>query len=87
MGKTASTQLEPAVRERCKMALTKRMAMGADSPPMRNRTISAAEAHAGAQWMSGCPSYALLDNKEYIGELAMDSHLSKGVQLGHDTRM
>ncbi|TMW68688.1 hypothetical protein Poli38472_006156 [Pythium oligandrum] len=52
------------------------------SPRRRNkRRISAAEHYNDEKWIVGCPSYAIRDNKEYVDELAIDSHLTADINL------
>ncbi|KAJ0404203.1 hypothetical protein P43SY_002046 [Pythium insidiosum] len=84
----------PTVKEKLRAkyvaALEKRGASLKESPkrsPSRSprrrtrRTISAAEHYNDESWIVGCPSYAIRDNKEYVDQLAIDSHLSETLDL------
>jgi hypothetical protein len=82
--KINSSHTKPSMKEKYYAALANRnVFMGNESPlnTTRKRAISAAEQYAELNWIVGCHSYNIIDNKEYINELAIDSHLSEEIDL------
>uniref|UniRef100_K3WQ59 Anoctamin transmembrane domain-containing protein n=1 Tax=Globisporangium ultimum (strain ATCC 200006 / CBS 805.95 / DAOM BR144) TaxID=431595 RepID=K3WQ59_GLOUD len=81
--KVNDPRVKPALRDKFQAALVKREPLGSSNSPKRRarRLVSAAEQYSAAHWIVGCPSYAISDNKEYVHELAIDSHLSEGISV------
>lgn len=81
--KVVAPHVKDSLRSKYMTALERReVASPRRSPKRRNkRTISAAEHYQDQQWIVGCPSYAIGDNKEYVDALAIDSYISGGIQL------
>ncbi|KAF1331981.1 Methyltransferase, partial [Globisporangium splendens] len=81
--KVNDPRVKPALRDKFQAALVKREPLGSSNSPKRRtrRSVSAPEQYSAAHWIVGCPSYAISDNKEYVHELATDSHLSEGISV------
>ncbi|KUF99952.1 hypothetical protein AM588_10009477 [Phytophthora nicotianae] len=81
---TSGTQqlLRPDLRAKYERALLNRLAQEEPMPKLRSkRSASDIERFNQANWIVGCPSYAISDNKEYVAKLAIDSHLSEQIPL------
>ncbi|DBA00720.1 TPA: LOW QUALITY PROTEIN: hypothetical protein N0F65_001191 [Lagenidium giganteum] len=83
--KVKNNKLKGTLRVRYEEALEKReileKELNADGNQRKRRALSAAEQYSEARWIVGCHSYAMVDNKEYVDELAADSYISCGDDL------
>ncbi|KAF4040526.1 Calcium-activated chloride channel [Phytophthora infestans] len=74
--------LRPDLRAKYERALLNRLTQEDDYPKAATkRSTSDIERFNQANRIIGCPSYAIIDNKEYVAKLAIDSHLSEQIPL------
>ncbi|KAL4151805.1 hypothetical protein PRNP1_008742 [Phytophthora ramorum] len=81
---TGGTQqlLRPDLRAKYERALVSRVAQEEVLSKKRSvRSMSATERFNQVNWIVGCHSYAISDNREYVAKLAIDSHLSEEIPL------
>nr|CCA20590.1 tRNA (guanineN(7))methyltransferase putative [Albugo laibachii Nc14] len=82
--KLQSKRLRRELQQKFQQALDKRMASRLHSKvdlQKRRKTMSGAEQYREENWIVGCHSYSIIDNKEYIHDLAIDSPFSDDIQL------